>query len=328
MKLMKKDIRTNEVITTFFTLESMQLKISKDQRQFLCLKLSDRTGNINGYIWDNAAVVAGQLQEKSFVKVRGVSKIINNSLVLQIERIRPANSEETDMNDFLAVVPGGIELWHEKLLSLSALIVDKNCKRLIDSFLNDALFMQSFLNAPGGISVHHNYIGGLLEHTASTMEQASFIVNDNAGPIDKDLLITGAFLHDIGKTRELSWEIVKEYTTEGKLLGHIAIGVLMFEKKIAEIQDFPEELALLLRHIVLSHHGKLEYGSPVLPATPEAIVLNLIEGTDAKINHLYCHIGACDPENSWSSYDKFLNTAIYQKKFSREVTDKLSKEAA
>jgi 3'-5' exoribonuclease len=327
MKLMKKDIRPNEVITTFFALESLQLRVSKDKRQFLCLKLSDRTGNINGYLWDNAADVAGQIPEKSLVKVRGISKVINDSLSLQIERIRPANNEETDIRDFLDVVPGGLELWHEKLVSLSALIMDKNCRGLIDSFLSDDMFMQSFLTAPGGISVHHNYIGGLLEHTVSTMEQASFIVNDNAWTIDKDLLMTGAFLHDIGKTKELCWVPIKEYTTEGGLLGHIAIGMLMLEKKIAGILDFPEELAMLLRHIVLSHHGKREYGSPVLPATPEAIVLNLIEGTDAKINHLYRHIVSSESKSDWSGYDKFLNTAIYQKKFPRTVTHKLSEVA-
>lgn len=291
------------------------MKISKDQKQFLSLKLSDRTGTINGYIWDNASDVADLLHEKSYVKVKGVSTVVNSSLFIKIAKIRPANSDEIDIEDFLEVVPGGIELWHEKLLNVSYLVEDINCRMLIDSFLYDDIFMQSFLNAIGGTKIHHNYIGGLLQHTISTMELASHFASDNSGPVNKDLLITGAFLHDIGKTKEMRWEPVMEYTDEGRLIGHITLGILMFKEKVAEIQDFPKELEMLLLHLMLSHHGKREYGSPVVPATPEAIMLNLIDGADARLNHIYCHMESCDPNSSWSSYDKYLHTAIYQKKF-------------
>ena len=328
MKLMKKDIKANHLITTFFALESMQLRKSRAQRQFLDLSLYDKTGKIKGYLWDNPTETATTLKEKSFVKVRGIATSINDSLILNIERIRTAKKEETDMRDFLEIVSGGTDLWHKKLLKSINLIKDLNCKRLVHSFLNDGGFMELFLTSPGGIWVHHNYIGGLLEHIANVMTQAEITADSNPALLDKDLLLTGAFLHDIGKTREIYWEIAKEYTTEGKLMGHISIGLLMLEEKLSKLKDFPADLALLLKHMILSHHGKPEYGSPVVPATPEALALHLIENTDAKINHLYCHLGNSNPDEQWSYFDKFLNTGIYQRKFSKNALKEIREEAA
>lgn len=169
--------------------------------------------------------------------------------------------------------------------------------------------------------MHHNYIGGLLEHTVNVMTQAVLTAEHYSGLIDKDLLITASFLHDIGKTREIYWEIAKEYTTEGKLLGHIPIGLLMLEEKLSKLKDIPDDLALILKHMLLSHHGKLEYGSPVKPAIPEAVALHLIENTDAKINHLYCHLKNSNPENQWSCFDRILNTEIYQWKYTKKIQE-------
>jgi 3'-5' exoribonuclease len=328
MKQMKKDIKPSQMITTFFALESMEIKKSKAQQNFLALDLYDRTGRIKGYLWNEPVVVAATLTEKSFVKVRGIAKMINNSLIIEIEKIRKAEKHEIDMRDFLEVVSGGIDLWYKKLLDLVKLVRDVNCKRLIDSFLADEGFIELFTTSPGGVSVHHNYVGGLLEHTVNTMELAALTADRNSGLLDKDLLLTGSFLHDIGKIREIYWEIAKEYTTEGKLLGHIGIGLLMLEDKLSRIKDFPEDLSMLLKHMILSHHGELEYGSPVKPATPEALALHLIENTDAKINHLYCHLGNSNPDRQWSHFDRFLNTEIYQKKFSKHIPKEIRVEAA
>jgi 3'-5' exoribonuclease len=179
--------------------------------------------------------------------------------------------------------------------------------------------MELFITAPGGISIHHNYVGGLLEHTTNSMELVSLFADRHSALLDKDLILTGTFLHDIGKTREIYWEVAKEYTTEGKLLGHITLGIMMLEEKLATLRGFPEELANRLRHMIVSHHGNLEFGSPVRPATPEALVLHLLEEADAKINHLYCHLGNCEPEKEWSNYDRILQTEIYQKRYASEV---------
>lgn len=188
--------------------------------------------------------------------------------------------------------------------------------------------MELFLTSPGGISIHHNYIGGLLEHTVGIMAQATLYADMHPALLDKDLLLTGAFLHDIGKTREIYWEIARERTTEGKLLGHIAIGLSLLEEKLRNLKSFPADLALLLKHLILSHHGTLEWGSPVRPSPAEAIVLHLLDNLDAKVNHLYCHLGISDPEAEWSPYDKVLNTEIYQKKFQKQINKAIEGAAA
>ncbi len=314
MKLMKKDIEPNKRVTTFFALESMCLRRSKTQNNYLILDLYDRSGRIKGYLWSDPTEMAASLREKSYVKVQGISKVVNASIVLHIERIRTVDKGEVDIRDFLDVVPGGIDHWQKKLVSAIESVKDINCGRLVYSFLEDEKFLELFITSPGGLSVHHNYIGGLLEHTVSTMEQALSAADRHEGLLDRDLLSTAAFIHDIGKTREIYWEIGREYTTEGKLLGHITIGLIMLNEKLSRLDGFPDQLALLLKHMLLSHHGSLEYGSPVVPAPPEAVALNLIENTDAKLNHLYCHLGNSNSEDDWSHFDKVLSTQIYQRR--------------
>ncbi len=321
MKLMKKDIKANERVTTFFALESMCLRKSKTQNNYLVVDLYDRSGRIKGYLWNDPVEMAASLREKSYVKVQGISKVVNDSVVLDIERIRAVGKGEVDICDFLDVVPGGIDHWHKRLLATIESVSDLNCRRLISSFLNDESFLEQFITSPGGLSVHHNYVGGLLEHTVSTMEQALSAADRHEGLLDRDLLLTASFIQDIGKTREILWEIAREYTTEGKLLAHIAIGLIMLDEKLASLSGFPADLSLLLRHMLLSHHGSLEYGSPVVPATPEAVALNLIENTDAKINHLYCHLGNSNPDDAWSHFDRFLGTNLYQRKYPKKATE-------
>jgi 3'-5' exoribonuclease len=328
MKLMKKDIRANEMITSFFALESMQLRKSKTQQHFLAIELYDKSGKIKGYLWTDPIEMAAFLKVKSYVKIRGITKEINGSIVIDIEKIRAADKSEVDIRDFLDVVPGGIDYWHKRLLTIIESVKDTNCRNLIFSFLYDEGFLEMFITSPGGLSVHHNYIGGLLEHTVNIMEQALAVASRHEALLDTDLLLTAAFIHDIGKTREIYWEVAREYTTEGKLLGHIAIGITMIEEKLSKFPDFPVDLAMLLKHMILSHHGSLEYGSPVVPATPEAVALNLIDNIDAKLNHLYCHLGYSDPGDSWSGYDRFFGTAIYVNKYPREILEKKIGKAA
>jgi 3'-5' exoribonuclease len=324
MKLMKKDIRPNQEVTTFFALEFMQLRKSSTRKHFLLLHLYDKTGRINGYLWNDPIEMAALLQAKSFVKVRGVTSMLNDSLIINVEKIRTAEKEEIDITDFLEVTPGGISVWHERLLKSVETIQDAHCRKLIASFISDSGFLELFITSPGGLSVHHNYVGGLLEHTVCTMELVCAFADRHPAIVNRDILMTGAFLHDTGKTREIYWEIAREYTTEGKLLGHITLGIMMLEEKLRGLKDFPSELANRLRHMIVSHHGNLEHGSPIRPATPEALVLHLVEATDAKINHLYCHMGNSDPDRDWSYYDRILETEIYQKKYSENIRKTLA----
>lgn len=314
MKLMKSEIRPNQDVTTFFALGAMQLRESRNQRQYLVLDLYDKTGKVNGYLWEDSVETAATLQENTIVKVQGLTARKGSSLILNIKQIRLARTEEYEIRDFLEVVPGGTALWHGRLLKAVGNIGDDSCRALVQAFLDDSGFLEVFINAPGGIRIHHNYVGGLLEHTVSTMEQLSVLADRHPALLNKDLLLTGAFLHDIGKMREIRSAIGWEYTTEGKLLGHITLGIMMLDPKLSHIKAFPE-VANRLRHMIVSHHGHLEYGSAVRPATPEALALHMIEEADAKMNHLYCHLKDSDVEKTWSCYDRILETEIYQKKY-------------
>ncbi len=314
MKVMVKDLRVNQLFTSFFLLESFGLRRTKSGREFLFLRLSDRTGRVIGYLWEEPESFLESLRRGTFLKVRGVPRILNGSLVLDIWRIRKAEAREVKVRDFFEMVPGGISHWFERLLSFLKMIEERNCRRLIEAFLRDKEFLESLRLSPAGLSYHHSYIGGLLEHTVSTMSQGIIASERLSGLIDRDLLLTGCFLHDIGKTKELNWGLTRGYTTEGRLLGHIFLGLLMLEEKRAQLREFPGELSMLLRHMVVSHHGR-----PIKPLTPEAIVLHLIEGSDATLNHLWSHLRYSDPNREWSHYDRFLKTEIYLKKFSRKI---------
>ena len=321
MKPMKQDIISgNQQVTTFFALGSIQLRESKKNGQkYLNLGLSDKTGKIRGYLWNDPEDAASELKEGTLVKVRGISNIFNGSLIINVEQIRTAKRSEVDIEDFLEIVPGGVDLWLSKLTELIESVQDTDCRILMDAFLSDDRFMESFKTSPGGLHIHHNYVGGLLEHTTNAMVLVSQFSDLHPGLIDRDILVTGAFLHDIGKTREILWDITKDYTTEGKMLGHIILGVMMLKEKVSTIPKFPADLSTLLLHLIASHHGHLEYGSPVKPATPEAWALHVMEAADAKINHMYRHLNSSDPDKDWSCYDKILETQIYQKKYARNI---------
>lgn len=314
MKVMVKDFRVNQLVTSFFLLESFGLRRGRSGREFLFLRLSDRTGRVIGYLWDEPRSFLGSLRSGSFVKVEGVVGVLNGSWVLNILRIRRAGAEEVEVGDFFEMVPGGISFWFDELVSFLKVIGDGDCRRLIKAFLGDREFLDSFKYSPGGLSYHHTYIGGLLEHTVMTMRQGVITSERFSSLLDRDLLLTGCFLHDIGKTREIEWGLRRGYRTEGRLLGHIFLGLLMFEEKISGLGSFPRELSLLLRHMILSHHGRFGSRGLIRPLTPEAIVLSLIEGMDAALNHLFSHLRGSDRKRDWSQYDRFLKTEIYLKK--------------
>lgn len=322
MKILKKNIRANDQVTTFFALESMRLRTSRNKNNFLELSFYDRTGKIKGYLWNDPVIMSAVLREKTIVKVKANAGLYNDSLILNVEKVRQANKDEYDINDFMQVVAGGIPFWRDRLLSLVGLVKEANCRRLIDGFLEDQAFMDLFTTAPGGVSIHHGYAGGLLEHTVTIMGQAVLFAEMHPGLLDQDLLLSGAFLHDIGKTRELFWEIGREYTTEGKLIGHIGIGIMMLDEKLNGIHGFPNDLALLLRHMILSHHGDPAFGSPVRPAVPEAVALHMLDNTDAKLNHLSVHLGNSAPDEAWSGFDKVLNTEIFRGKYAQKTLKK------
>lgn len=325
MKIMIKDIEPNKIVDSIFVLDSFELRKDRNGKEYIVLTLRDKTGSIKAFIWNATLGVCEKLIRKTLLKVTGYSRSLENTLIIDVYDWRYAKWDEVNMRDYVEIVKEGINHWYMKLTELVNLIEDPYCSALIEVFINDEEFIKIFKTKPAGISLHHNYMGGLLEHTVSTMSLSAIISDKYPDVLDKSILITGAFLHDIGKTKELGGNVSIEYTTEGELLGHITLGILMLEEKIGLFQDFPKELALHLKHIILSHHGKLEYGSPVTPKTPEAIVVSILEGIDAKFNHLYKILKNSDAQYVKSFYDSFLDSKILTEKLYK-TSSKFSEE--
>ncbi len=272
----------NQAIISYFVVASKQLRSRKDGGHYLALTLADRTGLIECRMWENFADSAGEFEQGSIVKIRGEVSRYNGRFQLSLDKIRRAADEEIELADYLPRTLLNIdELW-AKLDGYVESFLNPHLKALLRAFLDDEEMAKAFRHAPAAKSLHHAWLGGLLEHVVSLLGICDAAAR-HYPEINRDLLLTGAILHDIGKLEELSWGTSFAYTLEGQLLGHITIGIGMIEKKLAKLPDFPPQLRILVEHIVLSHHGKLEFGSPKLPMIPEAVLLHYLDDLDAKM---------------------------------------------
>jgi 3'-5' exoribonuclease len=215
-----------------------------------------------------------------------------------------------DPSDFLPTTRRNVENMFERLLRITDSIETTHLRKLIEAFWNDNELVRRFKTAPAAKKMHHAYIGGLLEHTLSMVSLSDKIAGHYSG-IDRDLLLTGAILHDIGKTMELEYEYKIDYTDEGRLLSHIVIGLKMIDEKLSTIENFPEDQLLLLKHLIVSHHGSQEFGSPEPPKTIEAVVLNYIDEIDSKVNGIRDFIATEDPNENWTSFHRILGRHFY-----------------
>ena len=269
----------NLTITGFFAVASKQVRSKKDGDRFFSLTLADRTGQVDAVMWEIDG--AGEFGAGDVVKVRGQVCRYREKLQINLERVRAAAREEYDLADLVPHTEHSIdELW-ARLNAYVESFTEPHLKALLRAFLDDPDIAKAFREAPAAKSMHHAWIGGLLEHIVSLLGICDLAARHY--PVHRDLLLTGAILHDIGKLEELRWGTSFEYTIAGTLLGHITIGIAMIEKKIAAIPDFPPALRVLVEHVVLSHHGKYEFGSPKLPMIPEALLLHFLDDMDAKM---------------------------------------------
>jgi 3'-5' exoribonuclease len=272
--------RENREITGFFVTGLKQVRTGRDGGRYLALTLVDRTGQIDARMWELDE--AGEFEAGDVVKVLGEVYRFNEKLQIKVKKIRRATTGEYDLSDFVPQSQRDIgEMWAE-LQGWVASFHDHDLKALLQAFLNDASIAGPLKEAPAAKGLHHAWIGGLLEHILSLMGMCE-LAAQHYPEANRDLLLTGVVLHDIGKLRELSWGTSFDYTLEGQLLGHITIGIGMIEQKIAGIPNFPAAKRLLVEHLVLSHHGEYEFGSPKLPMTSEAILLHYLDNLDAKM---------------------------------------------
>jgi 3'-5' exoribonuclease len=267
----------------FFLVLAKQQRTTKANKPYLSLILGDKTGQLEGRVWmPDDPRIAKDFEHGDIVKARGSASRFDDRLQMKIDQIRKATTSEVDKADLLpSTTYDVVELWRQ-LQSFVDSFTNPDLKLLLTTLLADPALAQAYREAPAARQLHHAWLGGLLEHVVSLLTLA-----DRVAPhypiLDRDLLMTGVILHDIGKVRELSWEVGFDYTIEGTLLGHIQMGAALAERTMDSLPNFPPKLKTLILHMILSHHGKLEFGSPKLPMIPEALVLNFLDDLDAKM---------------------------------------------
>ena len=267
----------------FFLVLLKQQRTTKTNKPYLNLILGDKTGQLEGRVWEPGDPrIAKDFDRGDVVKARGSASRFDDRLQMKIDQLRKAAPGEVDKSDLLPSTTCDVaDLWRH-LMGFVESFANPDLKRLLAVLLADPALAEAYREAPAAKQLHHAWLGGLLEHVVSLLT-----LTDRVAPhyplLERDLLITGVILHDLGKIRELSWEIGFEYTVEGVLLGHIQIGAALAERAMDSLPNFPPKLKLLVLHLILSHHGKLEFGSPKLPMIPEALVLNFLDDLDAKM---------------------------------------------
>jgi 3'-5' exoribonuclease len=297
-------------LNDFFVLAEKTMSRKKDGAPYLNISLSDKTGRIRGVVWDNVEQIASASRSGDIVCVKGSVSEYKGGLQVVVRDLEPVE-EDLDPSDFLPATRRDTQKMYERIKDLGRTINSEHLRGLIESFWQDDGFVDRFKKAPAAKKMHHAYIGGLLEHSLSLGLLADKVAGHYSG-LDRDLLIAGAILHDIGKVSEFTFNTSIDYSDQGRLLSHIVIGVEMLEEKIKHIPGFPGETALLLKHMLVSHHGSREMGSPEPPKTLEAVLLNYLDDIDAKINGIREFMDNQDAEATWTAYHKPLERFFYR----------------
>ncbi|HEX4758740.1 MAG TPA: HD domain-containing protein [Terracidiphilus sp.] len=272
-----------KIFDGFFLVLAKQLRMSKTNKPYLNLILGDKTGQLEGRVWEPGDPrIAKDFNKGDIVKARGCASRFDERLQMKVDQLRLALPTEVDKTDMLPSTTYDVDALWKQLQAAVESMTNADLKQLLTTILADPAISVAYREAPAARQLHHAWLGGLLEHVVSLLKLADRVAA-HYPLLDRDLLLTGVVLHDIGKVRELSWGIGFDYTVEGILLGHIQMGIDMVEKAIASLPNFPDRLRTLVLHLILSHHGKLEFGSPKLPMIPEAIVLNFVDDLDAKM---------------------------------------------
>jgi 3'-5' exoribonuclease len=305
-------IKAGDAIDEVFVMAEKYLSQKKDGNNFLNVTLSDKTGRIKGVVWDNVEDISLKVASGNFVHVKASVSEYRDTLQLVIKSMEVCPAESVDPGDFLPVTALNVEDLFERLVKKTESLQNDHLKQLFNAFWNDKDFVRDFKKAPAAKNMHHAYLGGLLVHTVSMVFLADKIAEHyRGGGIDRDLLIAGTILHDIGKIREFEYQYKIDYSDEGRLLSHIVIGLKMIDEKLDKLQNFPKKLEILLKHLVVSHHGSREFGSPEVPKTIEAFLLNYVDEIDSKVNGIRDFISQEDPGENWSSYHKLLGRHFY-----------------
>ena len=327
MKTYINEIKENDQLDSLFLVKEKSSGITKTGNTYLRLKLVDRSGEMEGRVWTLVENLAESFEKDDFVRIMGKAVSFQEHLQLNITHIEKVREEEILFSDFFPVTEKDIDAMFLSLLEISRQIKNPHLNRLLQLFWEDESFIKLFKMAPASKWLHHNYLGGLLEHTLS-LAQLVLINASHYDGLNLDLLLTASILHDLGKVDELSYQRSFDYSDEGRLLGHIVLGIERVEDKIRQLPDFPKDLSTLLKHFLLSHHGQYNWGSPKRPMTLEAVMLHFLDDMDAKINGIQQFIKRQVPEGSrWSAYHRTFEQYFYVPSFGEqmEIADKIEK---
>lgn len=272
----------NEVVTAQFLVIWKEIRHKKTGEPYLCLHLADRTGEIEAKMWDNVAEVMHTFEKDHFVKVKGAMQLYQNRVQFTVHRLRRLEDHEVDLADYFPCSERDPEEMFAELKSVISQVENAHLRALLNAIFSDGQICAKYKIAPAAKNIHHACRGGLLEHVLSLVKLCRFAASHYKN-VDKDLLITGAILHDIGKIEELSYSRSFGYSPEGQLLGHIVIGLRIVTAKIDALPDFPSKLRTLVEHMIISHHGEMEFGSPKVPAFQEALLLHYLDNLDSKM---------------------------------------------
>jgi len=280
--------------------------------QYLSLTLGDRTGELEAKVWDNAPAIADSFAEGALVRVRGLVESFQERLQLRCEGVWPANLEAVDLADFLPTSERPIPEMLGELEAVIKSVSEPNLAAFLRAVFTPEM-KETFSRAPGAVRMHHAYLGGLLEHTLNVvrlLEETCRIYP----ALDRDLVVVGALVHDVGKLVEYRYDTTLDYSDYGRLLGHVVVGAGMVERAICEVPDFPEELAVRLRHLVISHHGKKDFGAPVVPATAEAVALHFAEYLESQVNQVLGKLAEArrrGPDRLWTDWDRNFDGPLF-----------------
>ena len=301
-----------------FLIGSKDLRTTSNGSLYIHCVLCDKTGQILGRLWQATEAMFEQMPEGGFLRFKGRVENYKGSLQFIVDAMRPVKADAVDLSEFVPQTPEDIDAMFKRVKEILRGITNKHLLLLVKQFITDEELMAAFRKSPAAVQMHHAYLGGLLEHTRNLLELALLVI-PRYPDVSLDLVLAGVFLHDIGKTAELRCQTSFQYTNEGQLLGHIVQATMWIEEKAkaAEAETgepFPADIKYALQHIVLSHHGQYEFGSPKLPAMPEAIALHHLDNLDAKLNMYLGKIHADpDPASDWTEYVRSLETKLFKK---------------
>lgn len=313
------DLGDRESIDEVFQAGQKQLRPNRNGNLFLQVELSDRTGSVTARCWHNAEPLYASFQSGDYLRVEGTAQLYQGEMQVIANRLTRLAPDKVDLDDFRLQTPPHVPKLQKRLVEILRSVKHPHLSTLLECYLIDPEFMERFSLAPAGVKNHHAHLGGLVEHVVQLLELASRTA-EVYPDLDRDLLLAGVFLHDSGKTLELSYERGLNYTDEGQLVGHIVQGVMLLEKKAAEAaklggEPLPPELLLQLRHLIVSHHGEAAFGSPRTPMTLEAVALHHLDNLDAKLQSCRQQLAEDpNPDSDWTIYSPQTGRRMFRLK--------------